>query len=712
MRLLSVSVRNFKLLEDVRLEFSTSSQQPLTVIRAENGSGKTSFLNALLWAFYGMEGLPPDARGLRLTSAAVPAGKVMDVSTMIEFEHTDEADVATRYRLIRNVSETPGIEDKFDRGNDRVRLLRITSAGEEDVEPAEALIGKFVPRHLRDVFFTNGDDVQTFISGRVGTQQRQAQVHKAIQSLLGLDMLRTAAADIEAAFRALRAESAKSGGADVQDAEAELEKSDESLQELEAQRSELVASLGNMAEHRAKWDRELTGLRGVGDIEELNARITRLRSEISGLETSRASIFSRMRDAFRSEECSWALMGSFLEKGTDILGDLADRHVIPGTSVEVLTDRLELEKCICGEPLPHGSQRRSEVERLRDEQRKTSEVQQRLTALFHTARQSKANHDARLDETRGFATMRNGLMQEFTNIRDLLRDKGLELKSDEEKRRSIDEERVRHLADQLGKVEAQIAEANTKLGRLNAEIDHLEQIRQAQEARLREAEKAAKFTGDLTIRRDVGQDLQELAKGTLGVLEGDYVKRVSDRMAELFMTIVGSAKDFEAGVFKGVHIAKNYDIIVDTHDGRQLDPDFELNGASQRALTLSFIWALMEVSGTTAPRIIDSPLGFVAGGVKTRMIDHITRPPTGGLPDFQVVLLLTRSEIRDVEGLLDGRAGVVQTLSCSKDYPEDLVYNWEVDRPIIKACACSHRDSCRVCARRYDEQHGVKFVDK
>ena len=47
MRLLDVRVQNFKLLKDVSIEFSTEAAKPLTVIRAENGSGKTSMLYAL-----------------------------------------------------------------------------------------------------------------------------------------------------------------------------------------------------------------------------------------------------------------------------------------------------------------------------------------------------------------------------------------------------------------------------------------------------------------------------------------------------------------------------------------------------------------------------------------------------------------------------------------------------------------------------------------
>ena len=223
------------------------------------------------------------------------------------------------------------------------------------------------------------------------------------------------------------------------------------------------------------------------------------------------------------------------------------------------------------------------------------------------------------------------------------------------------------------------------------------------------SERAKNKDAALSIRKFVTEDLLQLARGTLGLLEKNYVNRVGTRMADLFMKIVGSHPDFEAGVFTGVHIADNFDIIVDTHNGHRLDPAFELNGASQRALTLAFIWALMEVSATSAPRIIDTPLGMVAGGVKDRMVETITRPAEPGQTDSQVVLMLTRSEIRDIEGLLDKRAGKIITMSCSKDYPADLRFPWNCDHPIVRTCSCNHHQSCRVCARIYDDQYGVVF---
>ena len=64
---------------------------------------------------------------------------------------------------------------------------------------------------------------------------------------------------------------------------------------------------------------------------------------------------------------------------------------------------------------------------------------------------------------------------------------------------------------------------------------------------------------------------------------------------------------------------------------------------------------------------------------------------------------MTRSEIRDIEGLLQDRAGVITTLSCSKDYPVDLVNDWEINYPVVRTCGCDHTQVCRLCERREDQ---------
>ena len=259
-------------------------------------------------------------------------------------------------------------------------------------------------------------------------------------------------------------------------------------------------------------------------------------------------------------------------------------------------------------------------------------------------------------------------------------------------------------------------QVNQDIGARETELEHAEDRQTGQERELDEAQKKAAISSELALKRDIAEDLTNLVGNVLGVLQGDYVGRVSTRMRELFMEIVGAPddpvrEDFDPVLYAGVHIDDEYNIVVDTHENKRLDPDFELSGASKRALTLSFIWALMEVSGATVPRMIDTPLGMVSGGVKFRMVDAITKPPTDGHPSFQVILFLTRAELRDVEELIDERAGASMTLTCSAHYPADLIYPQGTMYPISRICSCDHRHSCRICARHYDERHGVIFRD-
>ena len=154
-----------------------------------------------------------------------------------------------------------------------MRLLEVTSAGEEEKEPAESWISAWLPDRLKDVFFTDGDSVQTFISGQITMREKQGRVQAAIRDLLGIDRFRIAAADLEAVYRGLRLEAARSGGHDTSTLELRLEETGARILALEAGVVKLRDRQINMNEQRTAWEKEFRSLRGIGDIDELNERI-------------------------------------------------------------------------------------------------------------------------------------------------------------------------------------------------------------------------------------------------------------------------------------------------------------------------------------------------------------------------------------------------------------------------------------------------------
>ncbi|HYC52035.1 MAG TPA: SMC family ATPase [Gemmatimonadaceae bacterium] len=91
MRLNSVRLTNFRLHADTRIEFDTG----LTGIIGPNGSGKTTILEAIAWALYGM----PAARGKRQDIRSLSASGRAGVKVELDFDLSGH-----RHRVVRSLS--------------------------------------------------------------------------------------------------------------------------------------------------------------------------------------------------------------------------------------------------------------------------------------------------------------------------------------------------------------------------------------------------------------------------------------------------------------------------------------------------------------------------------------------------------------------------------------------------------------------------------
>jgi DNA sulfur modification protein DndD len=722
-KLRRLHVQNFKLLRDVEITFSADPNRPLTVVRAENGSGKTSLLYALLWGFYGSAGLPTaDTRGgrnegansLRLSSTRWPTGQPCEISVRIEFEASElenyagtDREVTTSYVLTRKVIETPTGPDSVSAERDSLVVHAHSDAGADRLEDAaaRALIRRHAPEHLKDIFFTDGDSVQRFITGEISASARQQHVRDAIKALLGLNNLQMAEADLTKARTYFRRQRANAPGAgQLRMIEEQIEAKQDERQGLVEEAAALAERLNEISAAITRRQERLDSLRHLGELDVIRARKDTASRALATANSSLEHSKKEQRDLLRGDLLSWELMGDALHAGLETLETLADRRIIPGTSVEVLRARIELGECICGESLADGTPHRHAVEKLLDEQADVDRRKERLTELLYQARSQQLGRDSALAEGRSWIEELNAVEERRALAERQTRDQESELAACVESLRRLEDAQIDELLDQLERAKAQhnnfIRQEQTialRLQDLDKQIAQLEQ--DAQKAR-----KHSQATRDLDDRVDVAEDLLRLVAATLRTFEEDYLQLASQRMNELFMEIVGATDDIDKSIFSEVRLTPQYEIEVRSGtEGNTLDPDYEINGASKRALTLSFIWALMEVAGGSAPRIIDTPLGMMSGKVKERFVDLLTKP---GPVDFQVVLLMTRSEIDSVEALLDERAGAIQTLTCNKD-SEDLVNDWGSE-PIVVACACTHRQSCDICVRKGDGQHHLE----
>lgn len=708
MLLRRVTIENFKLLEDITLDFSIDPERPLTVIRGENSSGKTSLLKAMLWGFYGKAGLPKADADARFTSTATPSGTSVSVRVMLEFEH-DTPGGRGRYRIIRSCEETPGAVDEFDRSKERVAAYQITDAGEEAIDDPDVFLRRVIPINLKDIFFTNGDDVQSFMSGRVDRSDRQGRVHKAIKDLLNLEKLYVARNDITEADKRCRKALSKDGGTELAAIATKLEAAEIALDTHTAKIADVDAEISRIRDRVNAWEERLRSFTDIGDLNTINSALSELDTNLAADEAARDGVLRRFREDLESERLSWAVMPDALTLGMDVLQGLHDRGIIPGTAIEVLNDRLLDESCFCGADLSEGTDARARVQKIVDEHGDLDTTKEQLTAAYHSARNQKATQDARAADGEDFVVRRTAQLGELTTITDRISTRRAKREQLLEQRANIDAEQVATLTSDIKSAEADILQRDRDQAVRRHDLASLDASVLEATLEFRKLERQADLSDGRRANANVSDDLKQLVSEVIRDLEEDHVQAVAELMSLRFLEIVGSDPNFDSAIFGSVTITPNFDIEVRTPNGNLLDFDAEINGASQRALTLSFIWALMEVAQVESPRIIDTPLGMVAGNVKTRLTESITKPSTSGT-NYQVVLLLTRSEIRDVEQILDNGAGITRTLTASKDII-DLKYPWGHDRPRVKVCTCSHRQTCRICARTYDLDGGFEHRD-
>jgi DNA sulfur modification protein DndD len=720
-KLKSARIKNFKLLRDVRLEFSDDPARPLTVVRAENGSGKTSTLTALRWVLYGADGL--EDQSMRLSPASWPNGVDCEISVQLDFSHTlysiiagESVGTTTDYRLVRSATERPE-GDRPNRGADRVTLYESGDAGLDKRDAPERLIGDMLPLEMKDLFFTDGDAALTFISPQLTKASRRDQVREAIRSLLGLGLLEAAATHIAGAKKRYNNEVTKaSQSRDLADitrrlskAEDEVIQGTERLRDVERQIEELVR-------HYDEADKKLQLALQAGDYDELVQQEKNARAQLADARDNEQPLKERHRGLLQDERLSLVLLNTRLNRGFAELATLHEAGVIPSGSVPVLEERLDLEECICGTPLAVGSEARRRVEALIANQRTIDDKRKVLTELHHAAKVDlQRGSNAASDWLAELASLERTRL----NNRKAMATADDQLKISREKIGRIDKIGINECRKDRDALRASLTVKQDERRDLQTEIDKsqatIDDLAPKQAALRRQDQKLEEINSRLTVT----EDMAAVVRGALDDLQQIYLARVSERMNDLFLEMVGADPDSMAEltdgaarkgsrVFSSATITPNFEIVVYSGDDRTLNPEHELNGASKRALTFSFIWALTEVSQVIAPRIIDTPLGMMSGLVKRRVLELITAP-VGGATDVekQVVLFLTRDEIRGIEPVIDERAGRVLTFTNSDQYPVDVVNDPGVDMPEIVKCECNHRQFCRVCARRNDEQYGL-----
>lgn len=693
MKLLRAHFTNFRLLRDLELEFAAGPDGGLTVIRAENDTGKTTLLTALQWAFYGDAALPGDAKAFRLHP--IDADGEVDICVELDFETTPSGSTGQRrrYRVVRRATETLS-EASWRRRDAELLVYELTANGAIRQEYGENRIRIELPPELREVFFTDGDRALSFIDADSTSVKRQ-RVESAIKSLLGLSVIEDAGRHVKQVASDVNRKVRETGaGAAAQEESVRIERFDATIAEEEEKLEKARDDLARCEEQCENLSKKIEAALSRGNREELNAELKSIEGQRDRARSLQLAMAKEQGELLKSKTLAKQLLGGHIDKATELLEELKQKDGFPKQSVPVLAERLEQGKCICGEDLDpeneNGRRRKEHIEQLIEASRSADAIQKLITELYYGARELMDSGEG--ENWKDIYSAHFDRRQKIAKTLDDLaaREALVEAKIDE-----VPDVDVQHLREQR-KVARRNADLNNSvITRATIAIDAAKEgRRKAEEARdraLKEEDRGHALAAELTV----AQDVLGVFNRALERLKSDELVRVSSLMNDIFLEMIG-ADEAQGAIIRRASISPDFDILVHGPGDRLLNPDHDLNGASRRALTLAFILALTQVSGVEAPNIIDTPLGMMSGYVKSSVVQVAMRHSS------QLVLFLTRSEIAGTEAILSQHAGVVVTLTNPAHYPRMLLNKPATDVLQALKCDCDHTMSCETCDRRMD----------
>jgi DNA sulfur modification protein DndD len=645
-KLINIRLHNFRQFYGQQsIAFSTDPQRNLTLFHAENGVGKTTLLNSILWCFYGRPGVTEKFGQSADDILSYQAAGEGETQARVEVTFEHEARLYTVCRRHRKVSETK-IEESLD-------AYEIDDGNTAILPAAEDFVSSVVPREMAHHYFFDGEHAETFAS-----PNNFRQVGEAIKNMLGSNIADCAIEDLKWAAKQFGEQLGALPGEDrIRQKTQELEQVQGKLDRLIEIKAEQEESLTVIREQIAQIDEQLADSRIAKDLH-------RQRRELEAAKASAAQVLSEVsKDTLRwiGRKSLPMVANRLSEQTLHFIDEEKLRGKIPSPYNEDLVHHLlAQEECICGRPLEPGTEHFGMVQNLLRRagnavvQNRVMRARGRITQL----------REARLDAPKDLQRMQREKAAAFEQQR-------------------ITEQKLHSVSERLLKIDEQHIAANEK-----ARLELL-----AKQSRASEDIGRAKV-GISSFSRDVEQlkaEQQRLSTSNAKAMRLLNRRTLADRASGALRAILdGHEADAKAFISREVNTilktTARRDYRFSFGEGFNFDLTYE-NGRTvprssgeNQLLSLAFIAALIKfckdrsvadgssflIPGIVAPLVLDSPFG---------QLDNTYRSDTARfIPEMaqQVALFVSSSQgSADVLDVLKDRIGKQYVLISENSGPRD-----------------------------------------
>lgn len=590
----------------MEIQFPTFEDRNVYLIVGDNGYGKTSFLKALNWAFFGGRGAKDNAR--LINSKAVSEG-CERMSVTVVFEEGGETYTLTReYRS--------GKAEALTLGRRRVQ---------DEAEVAQDKIREIFPEHTARFFIFEGEMVR-----ELARAQGQEQAKNSIEILLGLQALRNAADDVRRLVGDIIKELQR-----VQSRNEQFQKAKESYSALEEKAQEIESSLEQKRQELAALNNNIQELEGelakMDEIRPLVERKERLQKELSELKRQRGELVERRKELVKG--CYLLLVLVQLQEAQERLRqelDEVSKLEVRAQDAEVRLRLLEASvtdnRCALCDHSP------VDVEDLTRRRQQLEQEAVRIPGVRSSAqveKQLRLVEAAYQEATRDVGTPMKDVLSKIDSTREEINAKTRKVEWISEQIGGFDDEASRLTREVY-------SEALKRVGALEYEIDQLlgerADLREQQRAKRTQLsrygdveEKHRRYVDQLTLVKACEEAFEEILRSSIAMNR----QRILDASNYFFAKLTNKPQEFDRFDFA---TEETYAFQIVRKDGHRPEMDMISDGEKE-IVAMSFVLGLSRHSQIKAPFIMD--------GVNSRLdgTHRCNLAKLWSLLDNQVILL-------------------------------------------------------------------------
>jgi len=577
-----LEIQNFRIYGGKQeIIFSTDKNKHVTLVHAENSTGKTTMLNAIKWCLYGKADEFTDQKSL----VNDRSGKTTcSVRLNFSFDNID-------YTAYRTYSQQYTGDKSFT-------LEKIVNGNNTPISDPETSINRFLPRDLSNYFLFAGEH----LTGSLGQGDANK---KAIRDILGFNLPETAQKDLRKILRKFTTEKNRIlGTIDELTKDAKQENFFQGeIDELDKEIEKIKSKISNYEEIRDENHERIAKSNHLKAVD-LQKRIKEKEKQLNGENDIKKEI--SIKKIRLISEYGHIIFGKKLsEVGLDFIK--VERQRIPAPYDQKFVNELLTENtCICGRDLPKGSNEYSLVQSLVSKGN-TDTIAHRVSKARSIGDYVNAQAERFLKELKD---IESNLKRCENNISTYEQTKN----SLNDDLKNIDNEDISEFKKQYDLAVQKISILNQKLGEINNDKKNFKLELEKVKSRLRQGGQSSSASKEIDKQIEITEKCIERIATQLNKTEIASIKKIEEIVQKNLNDIL--RKEFQ------VSLHSDYTFELKNQETGRVIRGSDAGMGQTQLTNLSFVTALIAHSktranssseffmpGTIAPFVIDAPFG-------------------------------------------------------------------------------------------------------